>query len=692
MNDREESGDHTLAEPQQVRGPNTGQKELEIDRRYPEQALRESESRYRVLIENALTGICVQQKGRLVYLNERFAEIFGYRREELLGKRLWEIVAPEHSEMVRTRGLDRLAGKEPIRKYEINALTKTGEKKHLAVWFNLIEDRGRPGILGNIVDITDLKRAQAALIESEARFRTLFETAPDCIFMKDRSLAYTHVNPAMEELFKLPAAKLTGMTDEELFGKRVGSHLRAVDTRVLSGGSVEAEHTRSVRGTPMTFHDIRVPMRDATGEIVGLYGIARNITEWRKKADPPNRSSSADCHSVVMQSTFATARMAAEKDGMILLLGESGTGKDYLARYIHDRSPRRDGPYFAVNCAALPPELAESELFGHEAGAFTGATGRKRGLLELAEGGTLLLNEIGDLAQPLQAKLLTFLDTRSFTRVGGEKSVPVSARIIAATNRDLETDVREGRFRQDLYYRINVLSIRIPPLRERVEDIPLLVAQIIDQLAKEMQLHDAPEIDAQALATLTGYRWPGNVRELRNVLERSLMLWDEGRLELALDAGPEQRETSVLSVNFPMDRSLHDVTDEVVRSLCLEALRRSSGREAGRSSLTGDLSQLIVPLHASAWLVGRIWYTTVSKRSNMVRLPCQARGWKTYARTKRLRPGLLRTLSLKRYFLIDKLRPPSAWESAGECTTFAHQCLTGYRKKFPHVIRPKIGY
>ena len=587
MNDREESGDHTLAEPQQVRRPNTEQKEVEIDRRHAEQALRESELRYRVLIENALTGICVQQKGRLVYLNERFAEIFGYRREELLGKRLWEIVAPEHSEMVRKRGLDRLAGKEPVRTYEINALTKTGEKKNLAVWFNLIEDRGRPGILGNIVDITDLKRAQAALIESEARFRTLFETAPDCIFIKDRSLAYTHVNPAMEELFKLPAAKLTGTTDEELFGRRVGSHLREVDTRVLSGKSVEAEHTRSVKGTPMTFHDIRVPLGDATGEIVGLYGIARNITEWRKRADRPIPSSSADCYSVVMQSTFATARMAAEKDGMILLLGESGTGKDHLARYIHDRSPRRDGPYFAVNCAALPPELAESELFGHEAGAFTGATGRKRGLLELAEGGTLLLNEIGDLAQPLQAKLLTFLDTRSFTRVGGEKSVPVSARIIAATNRDLETDVREGRFRQDLYYRINVLSIRIPPLRERVEDIPLLVGQIIDQLAKEMQLHDAPEIDAQALATLTGYPWPGNVRELRNVLERSLMLWDGGRLELALDSGLEPRETSVVSVNFPTDRSLHDVTDEVVRSLCLEALQRSSGRKQEAARLLG---------------------------------------------------------------------------------------------------------
>jgi transcriptional regulator with PAS, ATPase and Fis domain len=279
--------------------------------------------------------------------------------------------------------------------------------------------------------------------------------------------------------------------------------------------------------------------------------------------------------------------MAAERDGMVLLLGESGVGKDYLARYIHDRSPRRDGPYFAVNCAALPPELAESELFGHEPGAFTGAAARKRGLLELAEGGTLLLNEIGDLSLSLQAKLLTFLDTRSFTRVGGEKAIRVSARIIAATNKDLEKEVREGGFRQDLYYRINVLSIRVPALRERQEDIPGLVRVIMSRLVEEMQLSETPEIDEKSLESLRDYKWPGNVRELRNVLERGLMLWDEGPFDLGLTHEEAAREGIDFTVRLPLDRTLYDVTDDVARRLLRTALAHTRGNKRKAAVLLG---------------------------------------------------------------------------------------------------------
>lgn len=179
-----------------------------------------------------------------------------------------------------------------------------------------------------------------------------------------------------------------------------------------------------------------------------------------------NEIEDIDYPSPVMQTVLAACREAAGTDSLVLLLGESGSGKDYLARYIHNHSKRAVGPYLSINCAAVPEELAESELFGHEHGAFTGTQGRKRGLLELAENGTLLLNEIGDLSLRLQAKLLTFLDTRKFTRVGGEKEVSVNARIIVATNRDLEKEAATGRFRQDLFYRLNVLSIEVPPLRE----------------------------------------------------------------------------------------------------------------------------------------------------------------------------------------------------------------------------------
>ena len=213
----------------------------------------------------------------------------------------------------------------------------------------------------------------------------------------------------------------------------------------------------------MTFLETRIPLRDDAGDIVGIFTISRDITERKRIEFLPSESDIA-CSSEAMKSTLRMAHAAAQNDSTILLLGESGSGKDYLARYIHNRSKRAGGPYFSVNCAAISLELAESELFGHERGSFTGAQGRKRGLVELAEGGTLLLNEIGELSLPLQAKLLTFLDTMKFTRVGGEKEISVNLRLIAATNRDLEKEVEAGRFRKDLFYRINVLCHNGPSL------------------------------------------------------------------------------------------------------------------------------------------------------------------------------------------------------------------------------------
>ncbi len=552
-----------------------------------ESALRESEQQFRVLIENSLTGVCLQQDEVLVYVNDRFAEIFGYHPVEIIRRPLWEIVAPEYVQLIKQRGRQRLRGESPISQYEIRILTKESEERFLAVWFSIVEHKGRPAILGNVVDITDMKRVETALKESEKRFRTVFETAPDCIFIKDRNLRYTHVNPAMVELFGWQESDLIGRSDADLYGSRVASQLRRIDSRVLRGESVETEHTRSVNGVPITFDDIKVPMRNSAGDITGLFGISRNVTERKRRTSrqiAPNAGSST---SPAMRSAVATAGMAAEKDGMVLLLGESGVGKDYMARYIHDRSPRRNGPYFAVNCAALPPELAESELFGHEPGAFTGAAARKRGLLELAEGGTLLLNEIGDLSLSLQAKLLTFLDTRSFTRVGGEKAIRVSARIIAATNKDLENEVREGRFRQDLYYRINVLSIRVPPLRERKEDIPGLVRVIFSQLLEEMQLSETPMVDEKSLDMLREYKWPGNVRELRNVLERGLMLWDGGPFDLSVTHEEGTREGIDFTVRLPLDRTLYDVTDEIARKLLMAALTHTGGNKRRAARLLG---------------------------------------------------------------------------------------------------------
>ncbi|MGO9116562.1 MAG: sigma 54-interacting transcriptional regulator [Desulfomonilaceae bacterium] len=434
------------------------------------------------------------------------------------------------------------------------------------------------------------EKSDLARQESERRFRAMFEGAQDYIFLQGRSFRFTLVNPAVENLFGIPASKIVGMRYEDLFGEEGAASVRESETRVLQGESIEEEHTRRVNGMPMTFLETRIPLRDDAGDIVGIFTVSRDVTERKRIEFSPSESDAA-CSSEAMRLTLRLARAAAQKDSTILLLGESGSGKDYLAKYIHNSSKRANGPYFSVNCAAITSHLAESELFGHEKGSFTGAQGRKRGLLELAEGGTLLFNEVGELSLPLQAKLLTFLDTKKFTRVGGEKEIFVNARLIAATNRNLEKAVEAEDFRKDLFYRINVLSIPVPPLRDRREDIPMLVHEILSELQTQMQFATPPKIDAATMEMLKKYNWPGNVRELRNILERGVMLSDTGaidlkHLQLGTGMGSPNNEWS-FTTSFPFGGTLQDVTDELTKSMLEEALRISNGNKRKAAQTLG---------------------------------------------------------------------------------------------------------
>jgi len=221
----------------------------------------------------------------------------------------------------------------------------------------------------------------------------------------------------------------------------------------------------------------------------------------------------------------------AKTDATVLVLGESGTGKELLSRAIHNISNRKKRPLVKVNCASLPANLIESELFGHERGAFTGAVARKSGRFELADGGTIFLDEIGELPIELQAKLLRALQEGEFERVGGTKTIKVNVRIIAATNRDLEAEVAEGRFRADLYYRLNVFPIHSIPLRDRKEDIPLLVKHFVDKYSGQMGKR-ITNISKRVITSLQAYDWPGNIRELENVIERALIVSQDQKLEL----------------------------------------------------------------------------------------------------------------------------------------------------------------
>jgi two-component system, NtrC family, response regulator HydG len=227
--------------------------------------------------------------------------------------------------------------------------------------------------------------------------------------------------------------------------------------------------------------------------------------------------------SKAMREVYEFVSRVAGRDSTVLIFGESGTGKELVARAVHLNSPRKDKPFVAINCAAITETLLESELFGHERGAFTGAVSQKKGKLEVAEGGTIFLDEIGELALPMQAKLLRVLQEREFERVGGTRPIKLDVRLVAATNRDLKEASQTGAFRLDLYYRLNVVSLRMPALRERREDIPLLAAFFANQHAEKVKRRVAG-ISPEARACLMHYDWPGNVRELENAIERAVVL------------------------------------------------------------------------------------------------------------------------------------------------------------------------
>jgi DNA-binding NtrC family response regulator len=284
--------------------------------------------------------------------------------------------------------------------------------------------------------------------------------------------------------------------------------------------------------------------------------------------------------SAEMKQVFEMVRQVAPSRSSVLITGESGSGKEMIAEALHYNSPRKDKPFIKLHCAALTESLLESELFGHEKGAFTGAIARKRGRFELAHLGTLFLDEIGEINQNVQIKLLRVLEEKRFERVGGEETVEVDVRLIAATNRDLKEAIAKGSFREDLYYRLNVVNIHIPPLRERKEDIPLLVAAFLKEFIQENG-RQIEGIDAKARLALYNYSWPGNVRQLRNSIESAVVL-SKGTTITLDDLPPNIRgDSGTNSLRLPVGASLAEVEKEVIRS--------TLAREGGNKSRTAEI-------------------------------------------------------------------------------------------------------
>ena len=295
-----------------------------------------------------------------------------------------------------------------------------------------------------------------------------------------------------------------------------------------------------------------------------------------------------------MQRVFATLQKVAETDLTVLVRGESGTGKELVAQALHNLSPRRQRPFVAVNCAAISRELVESELFGHEKGAFTGADARRQGRFEAADGGSILLDEIGDMPAETQAKVLRVLQERSFERVGGSKPIDVDVRVIAATHRNLEDEVRKQRFREDLYYRLKVVTLELPPLRERPEDIPALAQRFLERVIARLGL-EKRQIGDAALARLVRHRWPGNVRELANVIEQAAVLAPAAVIEEAdLKLGGASEALAGVeadAVGLSFGEAKRRAVDRFERGYLLEALRKSGGNISRAAEAVGMVRQ-----------------------------------------------------------------------------------------------------
>jgi two-component system NtrC family response regulator len=290
--------------------------------------------------------------------------------------------------------------------------------------------------------------------------------------------------------------------------------------------------------------------------------------------------------SEAMRALYRTIEKVGATDATVLVVGESGTGKELVARTLHRTSRRTERPFVAVNCAAIPDTLIESELFGHEKGAFTGAHRRREGRFEEADGGVLFLDEIASMPFPLQATLLRVLQERRFTRVGGSGEVECDVRVIAASNRDLPAMVSDGLFREDLFYRLNVIPIELPPLRERMEDVPLLAAAFLDQAAVRHGI-EVRSLPPAVLRALMEHGWPGNVRELANVIERLVLLAEDGWVNLE-DLPPEMRRTGTGEEGCPFSLPAAGVVwDQVEKGMMRQALARSRGNRAAAARLLG---------------------------------------------------------------------------------------------------------
>jgi formate hydrogenlyase transcriptional activator len=585
----------------------------------------ENEEKYRDFVENANSiMIRMEQNGRITFFNKFAQKFFGYAQDEILGEDIKILVPRIESDGKNLENMmdQLLRSPDDFEENVHENIRKNGERVWIS-WRNRAIRDAAGKVIGNLAlgrDITRHKNTIDALTESETRYRRLFETAQDGILILEAETGrILNVNPFLMDMLGYSIEDFLGskfseigvfpdqVTIEELRDKGYAHYdnleLETKDGRTITVEFVSnaylvdssrviqcnildvTERKRIADALQKANDELEQRVEERTAELqTALSEIhkmkdrleAENIyfrqeTKMRRQFD--NIIGKSDGLKYVLYRV----EQVAPTDTTVLILGETGTGKELIAAAVHNMSPRKDRSLITVNCAALPANLIESELFGREKGAFTGADTRQVGRFEIANGSTIFLDEIGELPLEMQSKLLRVIQHNEFERLGSSHTIKVDVRIVAATNRNLEEEVKNGRFRQDLYYRLNVFPITIPPLRQRTEDIPLLVEAFIERYARKLG-KQITSIQKEMLKELQDYPWPGNVRELESIIERAVIL----------SPGPVLQLADKLDISSSQLSSMMTLED-MERKQILKTLSKSRWRINGESGAAAIL-------------------------------------------------------------------------------------------------------
>jgi formate hydrogenlyase transcriptional activator len=573
------------------------------DLKHSQETMREEDHTLRQITDAIAQPLGVlDPSGAVLYANQAALDYTGLTAEDLYAPYFRErMFHPDDLARLRNERKAALESGLPF-EFEQRALRKDGQYRWFLVRYRSFRDAQgcvlRWYVAGT--DIDDLKRTEERLRQEEGELRRITDAIPQAIVVQDAEGMPLYANRATLDYTGLSAEDVVSPGfRERIFHAEDIERLRDVRQAALARGVPFGLEQRARRtdGQYRWFLIRYNPFRDEQGNLIRWYATGTDIDD-RKRAEERLRNETVALREEIVRSSMfeeivgssealrkvlVQVSKVAPTDSTVLIQGETGTGKELIARAIHNRSRRANRAFIRVNCAAIPSSLIASELFGHEKGAFTGALQRRLGRFEAADGGTIFLDEIGELPAETQVALLRVLQEREIERIGGNQTIPVDVRVLTATNRDLHAAVADGMFRQDLFYRLNVFPIRVPALRDRVDDIPLLVEYLVERYARKAGKR-IRSISRETLDLFQSYGWPGNIRELQNVIERAVILCD-GEI-FCVDGSwlaPIAPRSNVRSV--PLNADLADREKSAIE----EVLRETGGRISGTMGAAAKL-------------------------------------------------------------------------------------------------------